>query len=80
MFSDKRYNPYYTIGLVMGMAQFSFDRMVKSCVTKSGKDFSVQIELTENDKESYLLQLRKSVDKSLQAVIDEKMKHRYYLN
>jgi predicted hydrocarbon binding protein len=80
MYPSRKFSPHYTVGLLLGMCQFSFDREVKSCVTETGKDLLVSIEFTKNPKESIIKQLQQRVDKGIQAVIDEKMKHRYYLN
>lgn len=81
MFLTKDYYPCYMIGLISGMAIFSFDKMVKSSSISINKNLNIKLTFTKNKNESLLDKLKSKIkDSRIKLIIEEKMKHKYYLN
>ncbi len=80
MFSSKNFNPYYTAGLLLGMTKFSYDKEIESYSILIDKGLKVKINLSKNKSDSFFNKIKENIrNGEIKAIIEEKMKHQYYL-
>lgn len=81
MFSNEDFHTYHSIGIILGIVKFSYDKIIKSYSTSIKGGLNVKIIFTKNKSESFFDNLKKQIKSSeIKEIIEEKMKHQYYLN